>query len=54
MVNRKDHSLNYTIVDNTVLQNVNLSFEARGFLAYLLSLPDDWNFTVRGLVKMTG
>ena len=54
MVNREEHNESFTIIDNALLQNVNLSFETRGFLAYLLSLPDDWNFTVRGLVKMTG
>ena len=54
MVHREEHNQNFTIIDNVVLQNVNLSFEARGFFAYLLSLPDDWKFTVRGLVKQTG
>ena len=54
MVHREEHGDSFTIIDNGVLQNVNLSFEARGFFAYLLSLPDDWKFTVRGLVKQTG
>lgn len=54
MVHREEHNEGFTQVDNTVLRNVNLSFEARGFLVYLLSFPDDWNFTVRGLVKQTG
>lgn len=54
MVHREEHSESYTVIDNAVLQNVNLSFEARGFLAYLLSLPNDWSFTVRGIVKQTG
>lgn len=54
MVNREDHNEHFTLVDNAVLQNVNLSWEARGFFAYLLSLPDDWSFSLRGLVKMTG
>lgn len=54
MVNRENHNEHFTLVDNAVLQNVNLSWEARGFFAYLLSLPDDWSFSLRGLVKMTG
>lgn len=54
MVHREEHNESFTIIDNAVLQNVNLSFEARGFMAYLLSLPDDWGFSVRGLVKQTG
>lgn len=54
MVHREEHNESYTVIDNCVLQNVNLSWEARGFLVYLLSLPNDWNFTVRGIVKQTG
>lgn len=54
MVHREEHNESYTVIDNAVLQNVNISFEARGFLCYLLSLPNDWTFTVRGIVKQTG
>lgn len=54
MVHREEHKESYTMIDNSILQNINLSWEARGFLGYLLSLPNDWNFTVRGLVKQTG
>ena len=54
MVHREEHNESYTVIDNAVLQNVNISFEARGFLCYLLSLPNDWCFTVRGIVKQTG
>ena len=54
MVHREEHNESYTVIDNAVLQNINLSWEARGFLAYLLSLPNDWCFTVRGIVKRTG
>lgn len=54
MVHREEHNESFTVIDNSILRNINLSWEARGFLAYLLSLPNDWNFTVRGLVKQTG
>ncbi len=54
MVHREEHNESYTVIDNAVLQNINLSWEARGFLCYLLSLPNDWSFTVRGIVKQTG
>lgn len=33
---------NWTVIQNTVLRNATLSFKARGLLAYLLSLPDNW------------
>lgn len=54
MVNRQEHNEHFTMIDNAVLNNVNLSWEARGFLAYLLSLPDDWSFSLGGLIKRTG
>lgn len=54
MVNRQEHDEHFTMIDNVVLRNVNLSWEARGFFAFLLSLPDDWDFSIRGLVKVTG
>ena len=54
MVHREEHNEGYTIVDNAVLKNVNLSWEARGFFVFLLSLPDNWEFSIRGLVAMTG
>lgn len=33
---------NFTQIHNDVLQNVELSLAARGLLAFILSLPDDW------------
>ena len=54
MVNRQEHNEHYTMIDNAALHNVNLSWEARGFLAYLLSFPDDWSFSLGGLIKSTG
>ena len=54
MVHREEHNQNFTIIDNVVLQNVNLSFEARGFMAYLLSFPNDWSFSIKGIVKHSG
>lgn len=33
---------NFSIVSNKIIQNKNISFEARGLLVFLLSLPDDW------------
>lgn len=36
------HERDYVTVHNLVAQNKNLSFEARGLLIMLLSLPEDW------------
>ncbi|KAA9300767.1 MULTISPECIES: hypothetical protein [Aerococcus] len=33
---------NYSLIDNEFLQRPDLSWKAKGILAYLLSLPDDW------------
>ena len=33
----------FTIVDNEILRNHALSFKARGLLAYLMSMQDNWS-----------
>lgn len=38
----KRGAVKYTPLSNKVLQNTQLSFEARGLLSYLLSLPTNW------------
>ena len=39
----------YTRISNATLQDTRLSFKARGLLAYILSLPDDWSINVTHL-----
>jgi len=46
--NKRD---NFTILPNSTLQNVRLSWEARGLLAYLLSLPANWQIHMSELVE---
>lgn len=41
-IRRSSKRSRYTTLQNATLQNRNLSYEARGLLAYLLSLPPDW------------
>ena len=48
-LDRKD---NYTIISNSVLKNKNLSLKAKGLYAYMWSLPDDWDYSVTGLVTL--
>lgn len=43
-----------TILTNEFLQNENISLEAKGLLGYMLSLPDNWDFTIAGISKKTG
>lgn len=40
---------NYTIVDNEFLRDINLSLKDRGLLLTMLSLPEDWDFSIKGL-----
>lgn len=41
---------NFTIMSNHHLQNKNLSLKAKGLLSYMLSLPNDWDYSLAGLV----
>lgn len=40
---------NYTVMSNHHLQNSNLSLKAMGLMSKVLSLPDDWKYSVKGL-----
>ena len=40
---------NYTVMSNHHLQNQNLSLKAMGLMSKVLSLPDDWKYSVKGL-----
>lgn len=40
---------NYTVMSNHHLQNPNLSLKAMGLMSKILSLPEDWQYSVKGL-----
>lgn len=40
---------NYTVMSNHHLQNPRLSLKAMGLMSKVLSLPEDWNYSVKGL-----
>ena len=42
---------NFTILDNTLLRNKDLSFRARGLHAFLLSHEDNWRVNAEDLVR---
>ena len=39
----------YTIMSNHHLRNVDLSLKAKGLMSLMLSLPEDWDYTLKGL-----
>jgi hypothetical protein len=41
---------NYTVMSNAHLHDKRLSLKAVGLLSIVLSLPNDWHYTVKGLV----
>ena len=49
MIHRSKHDVEFTRVKNSLINDDRLSFEARGFLIFMLALPDDWNFSIKGL-----
>ena len=40
---------NYTTIDNAIFKDRNLSAKAKGILSQMFSLPDDWNYSIKGL-----
>ena len=49
---RVEKNKNYTVMANYHLRDKALSFRARGLLSTILSLPDDWDYSVSGLVTL--
>jgi len=47
---RVEKNKNYTTMSNFHLRDPNLSNKARGLLSTMLSLPEDWDYTTRGLI----
>ena len=44
---------NYTVMSNTHLRDKSLSLKAKGLLSVMLSLPDDWDYSIAGLVAIS-
>ena len=49
---RVERTRDYTVMCNCHLRDQNLSLKAKGLLSMMLSLPDDWNFTTKGLARI--
>lgn len=48
---RRGREDNFTVVCNQVLKDERLSWKAKGIIAYIMSLPDDWEIHTKELVK---
>ena len=46
---KREKNRNYTTISNVFLRDKNLSIKAKGFLAVIMSLPEDWDFTINGI-----
>lgn len=44
---------NFTIMSNYHFKEKKMSLKAKGLLSLMLSLPDDWNYSVSGLVSLS-
>ncbi len=49
---RVERTNNYTVMSNHHLRDKNLSLKAKGLLSLMLSLPDNWDYTLSGLAHI--
>lgn len=50
---RVHKTANYTVMSNHHFKEKGMSLKAKGLLSLMLSLPDDWNYSISGLVKLS-
>ena len=49
---RVEKNKSYTVMSNHHLRNHTLSLKAKGLLSQMLSLPEDWDYTLQGLAQI--
>ena len=49
---RVEKTKGYTVMSNQHLRNHALSLKAKGLLSQMLSLPEDWDYTLQGLAQI--
>lgn len=49
---RVERTKNFTVMSNHHLRDKTISLKAKGLLSQMLSLPDDWDYTLRGLAAI--
>lgn len=49
---RVEKTKDFTVMSNHHLRNKTLSLKAKGLLSLMLSLPEDWDYTTKGLAQI--
>lgn len=49
---RKEKKGNFTVIDNAIFKDYTLSMKAKGLLCQMLSLPDNWDYSIVGLTRL--
>lgn len=49
---RVHRTKDYTVMSNHHFKNREMTLKAKGLLSKMLSLPDDWNYTIEGLASI--
>jgi hypothetical protein len=42
----------YTTINNTIIKDKRVSLKAKGLFVTVMSLPDDWDFSIDGMAKV--
>lgn len=50
---RVNRTANYTVMSNVHFREKGMSLKAKGLLSLMLSLPDDWDYSIAGLVTLS-
>ena len=43
---------NFTVISNEILKNENVSLKAKGLHCVIMGLPDNWDFTIKGMAAI--
>lgn len=49
---RVEKTRDFTVMSNHHLRNTKLSLKAKGLISLMLSLPENWDYTTRGLARI--
>ena len=49
---RIEKTRDYTVMSNYHLRDMSLSLKAKGLLSLMLSLPEEWDYTMKGLARI--